>query len=71
MSHTLTIRIQDDLAHWLEQTARETGISQGKLVRDELERARRSNAHGKRFLRLAGAVKGDPRLSERQGFSKS
>ena len=71
MSHTLTIRIQDDLARWLEKSARGMGVSQGKLVRQELERARQGDAKGQRFMRLAGSVRLARDLSTRKGFTKS
>jgi hypothetical protein len=69
MSHTITIRLNKDLAVWLEQTAARTGMSQGQLVRDQLEKARASQS-SKRFMRLAGIVPGLPKdLSSRKGFS--
>jgi hypothetical protein len=69
MGHTLTIRIDKDLAAWLEAEAMRTGVSQGKIVRDQLERAR--NARGtRRFMRLAGTVNGPKDLSRRKGFSR-
>ena len=68
MGHTLTVRLQKDLADWLEDEASKTGVSQGQIVRDQLERARA--AHAQRFMRLAGSVRGRPRdLSARKGFS--
>ena len=69
MSHTITVRLDKDLAAWLEEAAARTGVSQGKLIRDELERARaRGSRHG--FMRLAGAVRGPKDLSSRKGFSR-
>jgi predicted transcriptional regulator len=68
MRNTLTIRLPEDLAAWLEQTARKSGVSRGRLVRMELERARASSRQ--RFLRLAGAAQGPANLSIRKGFSK-
>jgi hypothetical protein len=69
MGHTLTIRLQRELAEWLEDEAARTGVSQGQIVRDQLEKARAS--HTQRFMRLAGSVRGRPRdLSTRKGFSK-
>ena len=69
MGHTLTIRLDKDLAGWLETEAARTGVSQGKIVRDELERARK--ARGSRpFMRLAGAIDGPKELSRRKGFSR-
>ena len=68
MSNTLTVRIPEDLAAWLDETARGSGVSRGSIVRIELERAR--NSSGKPFLRLAGSVEGAPNLSTRKGFSR-
>lgn len=69
MSDTLTVRLTKELAAWLEQTAAETGVSQGKLVRDQLERAKAA-ASTQTFMRLAGAVRGPRDLSERKGFTQ-
>lgn len=70
MSHTLTVRLDPDLAAWLEHEAQRTGVSQGKIVREQLERARAS-ASSKPFMRLAGIVRGGPRdVSTRKGFSR-
>jgi predicted transcriptional regulator len=70
MGHTLTVRLDKDLAEWLEREARRTGVAQGRIVRDQLEKARRSAAT-QRFMRLAGAVRGGPRdVSTRKGFSR-
>lgn len=69
MGHTITVRLTPELAEWLAVTARKTGVAQGKIIRDQLERAR---ASGKQpFLRLAGAVSGPRDLSSRRGFSRS
>lgn len=70
MSHTLTIRLSKELAAWLEETSKRTGLPQGQIVRDQLERARAS-APGKSFLRLAGKVRGPRDLSSRKGFTKA
>ena len=71
MSHTLTVRITSDMARWLEESAKAMGVSQGKIVRAQLEKARQEDAPPRRFMRLAGSVRLDPRLSTRKGFSKS
>jgi hypothetical protein len=70
MSHTITVRLNKELAEWLADTAKRTGVPQGKVVRDQLEKAR--SADGQRpFMRLAGSIKGLPRdLSMRKGYSK-
>jgi hypothetical protein len=71
MSHTITIRLDKDLADWLEETAARSGVPQGKIVRDQLEKARAS-AGSRSYMRLAGSIRGLPRdLSRRKGFSHS
>ena len=69
MGQTLTVRLTKELAAWLERTAAETGVSQGKLVRDQLERARAA-ASSQAFMRLAGTVRGPRDLSARKGFTR-
>jgi hypothetical protein len=70
MSHTITIRLTKELAEWLEGAARTTGRPQGRIVRDQLEKARAGDKQV--FLRLAGSVSGGPRnLSSRKGFSRT
>ena len=68
MSQTITVRLTRELGEWLEETAARTGVSQGQIVRSELERARAAGTD-KRFLRLAGAVRGPRDLSARKGFA--
>ena len=68
MSHTITIRLDKNLSAWLEETAKRTGVSQGQIVRAQLERARASNG-SRAFMRLAGSVRGPKALSKRKGFS--
>ena len=70
MRQTITIRLSEDLAAWLENTAAKSGVSQGKLVRDQLEKARTSNG-AQAFMLLAGTVRGPKDLSKRKGFSRS
>lgn len=69
MGQTLTIRLTDELREWLEQTSQKTGVPVGRLVREELEKARERG--GQRFLRKAGAIDGPRDLSSRKGFSKA
>jgi len=70
MSHTITIRLDADLAAWLEQQSASSGVSQGKIIRDQLERAR-TRGPAQPFMRLAGAVRGSRDLSSRKGFSQT
>jgi Ribbon-helix-helix protein, copG family len=69
MGHTLTIRLPAELAGWLEETARRSGMSQGEIVRAQLEHAR-SERKARPFMRLAGCIEGPRDLSRRKGFSK-
>jgi predicted transcriptional regulator len=69
MSTTLSIRLSDDLARWVEEQARSTGRSQGSLVKEALEKARRAEG-AKPFMKLAGSVDGAEDLSQRKGFSR-
>jgi predicted HicB family RNase H-like nuclease len=36
MRQTITVRLSKELAAWLEDAAAKSGVSQGKLVRDQL-----------------------------------
>jgi hypothetical protein len=67
MGHTLTIRLHKDLAEWLADEAAKTGVSQGGIVRDQLEKARAHAAQP--FMRLAGSIRGARNLSTRKGFA--
>jgi hypothetical protein len=68
MSTTLTVRLPEDLAQWLEERSRKSGIPRGRLVKMELERAQKESSRP--FMRLAGAIDGPPDLSSRKGFSR-
>lgn len=79
MRQTIAIRLSKDLAVWLEDTAAKSGVSQSKLVRDQLEKAR--TPHGAQtFMRLEpfGAPKISPSAKgfrareghRRHGFSR-
>jgi len=70
MSHTITIRLDKELAEWLAETAKRTGVPQGKLVRDQLAKAKAATA-SRSYMRWAGYLKNGPRdLSMRKGFSR-
>jgi predicted transcriptional regulator len=68
MSNTLTVRLPDELAEWLNDAARRSGVPRGRIVRMELERARKSSKRP--FLLLAGKIAGPADLSTRKGFSR-
>lgn len=71
MSHTLTIRLTEELLSWLKETSKRTGVPMGRLVREQLESAK-ANGGKQRFMRLAGAIRGGPSdLSSRKGYSRS
>jgi len=69
MSHTITVRLNKDLAEWLAQVSAKTGVPQGQFVREQLARAK-SAGGGQPFMRLAGCINGAKDLSARKGFSK-
>ena len=69
MSHTITVRLTRELALWLEEEAAKIGVPQGRIVRDQLERAKANSAR-QSFMRLAGKVRGPKDLSARKGFSR-
>ena len=70
MPQTITERLKGKLAEWLERVAARMGVSQGKVVRDQLEKARASGS-SQPFMRLAGSMRGPRDLSSRKGFSRS
>lgn len=69
MSHTISVRLTPELSDWLERTAAETGLPQGRIVRDQLERARTEETEPA-FMRLLGSVEGPRDLSSRKGFTR-
>jgi hypothetical protein len=69
VSHTITVRLTRELAEWLEESARKAGVPQGRIVREQLERARAAS-RSQAFLSLAGSVRGARDLSARKGFSR-
>jgi len=70
MSHTISVRLTPELAEWLQETSRRTGLPAGRIIRQQLERAR-SEAGNQRFLRHAGKISGPQDLSSRKGFARS
>jgi hypothetical protein len=71
MGHTITVRLQPDLAGWLEETARISGASKGRIVREQLEAARERSKKGPAFAHLIGCVEGPENLSGRKGYSRT
>ena len=69
MSHTLSIRLTEELATWLSETSRRTGLPAGRIVREQLEKAR-AEAPSELVLRFAGKIAGPADLSSRKGFSR-
>jgi len=70
MGHTITVRLTKELSEWLEEAAARTGVSQGQLVREQLEKARAAGGN-RPFMRLAGSIRGPRHLSRRNGVSRS
>jgi hypothetical protein len=70
MGKTLTIRLTKELATWLEQASKQSGVPKGRIVREQLEKARDGGKEPS-FMRLAGSVHGARDLSTRKGFSRS
>jgi hypothetical protein len=68
MSNTITVRLPEDLAGWLEEASKKAGVPRGRIIREQLELARRR--HDQPFLHLAGSVDGARDLSARKGFAK-
>lgn len=68
MSKTITVRLNEDLSAWLAETAQKTGLPQGQIVREELEKARKQDRRPS-FMRLAGTISGPRNLSQRKGYS--
>jgi len=69
VGHTITVRLSQELAEWLQESARKAGVPQGRIVRDQLEKARAASRR-QAFLKLAGSVRGARDLSLRKGFSR-
>src|ERR1700722_1388469 len=70
MGKTVTIRLTKELAIWLEQASKQSGVPKGRIVREQLEKAR-DGGKAPSFMRLAGSVHGVGRLPVAQGFSPS
>jgi hypothetical protein len=71
MSHTITVRLTTELVTWLEETSQRTGVSQGRIIREQLEKARQAQASEQRFTKLIGCIEGPSDLSQRKGYSQS
>lgn len=67
MRSAITFRLSEDLAAWLDSAARKSGISQGELIREQLEKAR--SVEERPFMKLAGRISGSSGWSQRKGFS--
>jgi len=70
MSNTITVRLQPELAVWLEEASRISGSPKGQIVREQLEAAREKSRKSPGFSRLIGCVEGPKNLSERKGYSR-
>lgn len=70
MRETITVRLPIELAEWLREESRQTGLPAGRIIREQLERAR-SEGDSWQFLRHAGKISGPRNLSSRKGFARS
>jgi hypothetical protein len=70
MSNTFTVRLTPELAEWLKENSLRTGLPAGRIIRNQLERAR-TETGTQRFLRHAGKISGPRNLSSRKGFESS
>jgi hypothetical protein len=68
MNNTITLRLPEDLAQWLDQESKTTGLPKGRIVREQLERLRTKQAR-QPFLDLAGSIESTPGLSRKKGFN--
>jgi predicted DNA-binding protein len=68
MRKTITIRLPDDLDDWLTSVSRKTGVPKGRIVREELEKARIGQVQP--FMKWVGSMRGPEDLSMRKGFSR-
>ncbi len=66
MSNTITVRLPEDLAGWLEAASRKADVPRGRIIREQLELARRREVQP--FMHIAGSVEGPRDLSSRKGF---
>ncbi|HMC93328.1 MAG TPA: hypothetical protein VKO16_01020 [Polyangia bacterium] len=69
MRKTLTFRLTEEQEVWLVRAAKNTGLTRGQIVREQIEKAR-LGPESRSFMRLAGTVAGAADLSRRKGFSK-
>jgi Arc/MetJ-type ribon-helix-helix transcriptional regulator len=69
MRHTVSVRLERELAAWLDATARSRGMSQSDVIRSRLEESRCAS-DTRAFMTLAGSVDGSAGLSARKGFSR-
>lgn len=72
MSNTVTVRVPKALSLWLREKSARTGIPQGQIIREQLEYIRKGDKDARKFMRLAGSIRGGPRnLSTRKGFARA
>jgi hypothetical protein len=65
MSDEITVRLPKELA----ETARRMGLPAGRIICEQLERAK-AEARNQRFLRLAGKISGPVNLSSQKGSAR-
>lgn len=66
---TITIRLDKELDDWLRAMSAATGLPRGRIIKEQLERARAAQS-AQSFMSLAGTIRGAKDLSQRKGFSR-
>jgi predicted DNA-binding protein len=69
MKKIVTIRLTKELAAWLDQASKRSGMPRARIIREQLEKAR-VNREEPSYMRLAGTIRGASDLSTRKGFSR-
>jgi len=64
---SITIRLPEELNHWLTEESRVTGMSKSRIIREQLELLRTVRSR-QPFLDLAGCIEGTLDLSRKRGF---
>jgi len=70
MNRTITIRLTEALATWLEQASKRSGVPRSRIIREQLDKVRKRGGE-QSFMRLAGTVRGARDRSVRKGFARS
>jgi hypothetical protein len=69
MNQSIKIRLSGELHAWLKSISRITGIPMSRLVREQIERAKRETGT-KSFMRFSGSIDVSADLSSNKAFSR-